>query len=281
MYWMVFLYALLGLALGSFLNVCIHRLPRGESIVLPRSRCPQCGSAIAAYDNIPLLSFLLLRGRCRSCGIRISLQYPLVELFTGLACYACAREWSFTPPTFVNSLLLAIIIALIFIDYHHQILPNRLTLPGTALGIGLCRFQAAEFYGDALSFRLAAALAPGDPAAMLPWMGSIAGALIGGGILLLVAFLYQIARRRQGLGMGDVKMMAMVGAFLGWRLAMLIIFIGSALGSIIGILLIMFRGQNLQTKLAFGTFLGAAAAIALFYGLDFIHWYAASTSSVP
>ena len=263
-----------GLVVGSFLNVCIYRLPRRESIVFPGSHCPHCGQGVRPYDNIPMISYLLLRGRCRACGERISLQYPIVELLAGLAFFACAAKWGLTPPAFVNSIFLSIIIVLVFTDYHHQILPNVLTLPGTLAGILLSPFQAAEFYQDAVSHNLASLVYAGNEEAILPWAGSITGALIGGGILFLVGAAYQAIRRRQGLGMGDIKMMAMVGAFAGWRLAIFTVFVGSLLGSVLGIFLILFGGRTLQTKLAFGTFLGVAAALALFYGPAIFQWYA-------
>ena len=262
-----------GLVVGSFLNVCIYRLPRRESIVFPGSHCPHCGQGVRPYDNIPLLSYLLLRGTCRACGERISLQYPMVELLAGSAFYACAAKWGLTPPAFVNSIFLSIIIVLIFTDYHHQILPNVLTLPGILAGILLSPLQAAEFYQDALSYSLASLVDAANEETILPWAGSIAGALIGGGILFIVGAAYQALRKRQGLGMGDIKMMAMVGAFAGWRLALFTIFVGSLLGSVLGIILILFGGRTLQTKLAFGTFLDAAAALALFYGPAVFRWY--------
>ncbi len=257
------LYALLGLVIGSFLNVCIYRIPIGKSVVSPRSACPHCGTAIPFYDNIPVLSFLLLRGRCRVCSVPISPQYPCVELLTGAAFLVCALRWHFAPPTFVNSLFLAVIIVLIFTDYRHRILPNVLTLPGAVAGILLSPLQDIEVYRDILPVSRA----------LLPWVGSVTGAVAGGGMLLVVGLGYQKLRHRQGLGMGDVKMMAMVGAFLGWRLTFLAIFAGSFLGLLTGIYLIVFRKQTFQTKLPFGVFLGIGSALALFYGIPFLQWY--------
>jgi leader peptidase (prepilin peptidase) / N-methyltransferase len=281
MLWTAVLYALLGLAVGSFLNVCIHRLPRRESVVVPASHCPACGHGIAPYDNIPVVSYLVLAGRCRHCGARISLRYPAVEILTALAFYACAAKWEFSGPCFVNSLLLAAVIVLMFIDYDHQILPNVVTLPGTVAGIALCAFQDPAFYMDRVTYRLSALLSPGGGQSFLAWVGSLFGAAVGAGTLFAVAALYELVRKRQGLGMGDVKMMAMVGAFLGWRLAVLTIFMGSALGSLLGVFLMLFHGRSLQTKLAFGTFLGAATALALFFGLPFLDWYAGSLPAAP
>ncbi len=229
-------YAVFGLIIGSFLNVCIYRIPLGKSVVFPASGCPHCSQSIRFYDNIPVLSYFLLRGKCRFCKEPISIQYPIVELLTALAFYACARTWSFEPPTFVNSLFLAVVIILIFTDYNHRILPNVLTIPGTVAGILLSRFQEHAFYHDLLSMRLASLLFPAHSQIALPWMGSVIGAIIAGGVLLVVSIAYELLRKKQGLGLGDVKMMAMVGAFLGWPLAWLTIFAGSLLGSLLGIL---------------------------------------------
>jgi leader peptidase (prepilin peptidase)/N-methyltransferase len=246
----------------------------GKSVVFPGSSCPNCGKSIRPYDNIPVLSFILLRGKCRHCSAPISFQYPFVELLTGASFYACAARWNFDPPTFVNSLLLSVIIILIFTDYQHRILPNVLTLPGTIVGILLSPFQSSPYYSfDALSVKAASRLWPHNPQAALPWVGSLAGAIIGGGFLLVVALGYEKLRKRQGLGMGDVKMMAMVGAFLGFPLAILTLLLGSFLGTLGGISLMIFRQANLQTKLALGVFLGISTAISLFYGLPFLHWY--------
>ncbi len=266
-------YALLGLLLGSFLNVCIYRIPLEKSIVSPGSSCPHCGASIRFFDNIPILSFLWLRGKCRDCRNSISIQYPLVELLSCLAFYCCARVWSFTSPTYVNSLFLAIVIILIFTDYNHRILPNVLTLPGVIVGILLSPFQTPQVYRDILTFKVISLLGFENATAILPWIGSILGAIIGGGLLFLVAFTYEIVRRRQGLGMGDVKMMAMVGAFIGWRLALMTIFVASLLGTFVGIFLILLRKMDTQGKLAFGVFLGLGSALCLFYGFSFVRWY--------
>lgn len=266
-------YAVLGLIIGSFLNVCIYRIPLRKSVVSPRSSCTRCETRIPFYDNIPVLSWVLLRGKCRFCGAPISFQYPFVELLTGAAFLVCGLKWNFTPPTYVNTLFLSVIIILIFTDFHHRILPNVLTLPGAIAGILLSPFQDPAVYIDALSARIAGLFDFQTARAVLPWAGSLSGSVIGGGILLVIGFGYQKLRKRQGLGMGDIKMMAMVGAFLGWRLTFLTIFAGSLLGLLAGIYLIIFRKQNLQAKLPFGVFLGIGSALALFYGLSFLEWY--------
>lgn len=268
------LYAVFGLIIGSFLNVCIFRIPRGESIVFPASHCPNCGAKIRPYDNVPVLSYLWLLGRCRSCRQPVSLQYPAVEILNGAAYYFCALKWGAAAPTLVNSLLLSVLIVLVFIDWQHQILPNVLTLPGAALGILLSPLQTSSLFSDPLTFGIASLIRQEPPAWILNPVGSALGALVGAGILEVVAILYKAVRKQQGLGMGDVKMMALVGAFLGWRVALLTIFAGSFIGSLTGIFLILFKGSNLQTRLAFGTFLGIGAALALFFGPSFIRWYA-------
>jgi leader peptidase (prepilin peptidase)/N-methyltransferase len=196
-----------------------------------------------------------------------------VELLTGLAFFASARVWGFNPPTFVNSLFLAVIIVLIFIDYHHQILPDVLTIPGTIVGILLSPFQMFPVYLGLLEVKAVEIAGLQDTPLLWPWLGSIIGALFGGGLLFLVAFIYKKLRHRDGLGFGDVKMMLMVGAFLGYRLALLTIFAGAMLGSIVGVSMQLMGKANMQTRLAFGVFLGIAAAAALFWGIPFLEWY--------
>jgi leader peptidase (prepilin peptidase) / N-methyltransferase len=267
------IYGVFGLVIGSFLNVCIYRLPRSTSIALPRSRCPHCDTPIRPYDNIPVLSYIILRGKCRSCGKPISIQYPIVELLTGLAFYACAHTWGFAPATLVNSLFLSMVIVLVFIDYRHQILPNVITLPGTVVGILLSPFQTPEVYADVLSFRVASLFGLEHIRATLPWAGSILGAVIWGALLYIVGMGYFKLRKIQGLGMGDVKMMAMVGAFIGIRLAFVTVFAGSLLGLIFGLSLMILGRANMRTKLAFGVFLGIGAVFSLFYGLPLLRWY--------
>jgi len=268
------IYALFGLVIGSFLNVCIYRIPIGKSVVTPGSACPHCGTSIRPFDNIPVLSYLILLGRCRNCKASISIQYPIVELMTGAAFFACAWKWDFASPTFVNTLLLSIVIVLVFTDWHHRILPNVLTLPGIIAGILLSPFQSRSYYSfDWISSKAASLIWPGNPQAALPWTGSVIGAVIGGGILLVVGLVYEKLRKRQGLGMGDVKMMAMVGAFLGYPLAILTLMAGSLFGTLLGIALMLAGRGSLQTKLAFGVFLGIGTVISIFYGLSFLLWY--------
>ena len=194
-------YTLLGLIVGSFLNVCIYRIPLRKSVIFPGSSCPRCGKPIRPYDNIPVISYLLLRGKCRFCRGSVSIQYPVVELLTGAAFLACALTWEFASPTFVNSLFLCIIIILVFTDYHHRILPNVLTLPGVAAGILLSPLQSELYYSNWLSWNAASLVWPGNPAAVLPWIGSLLGAVVGSAPLLLLGVGYEKLRGRQGLGM--------------------------------------------------------------------------------
>ncbi len=277
-----YLHGLFGLIVGSFLNVCIRRLPLGESVVSPRSRCPQCASPIRPYDNVPLLSWLWLGGRCRDCRAPISIRYPGVELLAAVLFLQCARTWGFSAPAFINSLFLAAVVVLVFIDYDHQILPNVITIPGTVAGLVLAPWQSPGFFSDSITRGASSILPLVEPeGAVMHLTGSFLGVLAGGGSLYLVAFAYQVVRRRQGLGMGDVKMMAMVGAVAGWRIALLTIFVGSLLGSILGVFLIFFHGKDMQHKLAFGTFLGAAYILVIFFGIDLLDWYAGMVAPAP
>jgi len=231
-----------GAALGSFVNVVIHRLPRGESVVRPPSHCPGCQQRIAWYDNVPLLSFLWLRGRCRRCGQSISLRYPLVEaLAAGLT--LAVGLWAPSAIGAAATLLFALaLLAIIFIDYDHRIIPDSITLPGILIGLLVALFTPRS---------LAAALG---------------GVLVGGGGLLAVAWAYRRVTGRDGLGMGDVKLMAMVGAFIGWQGALATLVLGSLGGSLVGVALIASRRGSGQTALPFGSFLAPAAWVALFVG---------------
>ena len=246
----VSLIGVLGLAVGSFLNVCIYRLPRGESLVHPRSRCPHCGRSLAWFDNIPLASWLALRGRCRQCGGPIAGRYPLVELVTALVWILIAVM---TPPgvLLASRLVLATaLIVLFMIDLEHQILPNVITLPGIVIGF------------------LFSLVAPPGPVA------SIIGILLGAGILYAIATGYYMLRGEEGMGMGDVKMLAMLGAFLGWKAVLLTLVLSSFAGAIVGVLLMVVSRENLKYALPFGTFLALGALVAMLVGDDLIAWYA-------
>jgi leader peptidase (prepilin peptidase)/N-methyltransferase len=267
--------AVLGAMIGSFLNVVIHRLPREQSIVLPKSACPACGAAIHFYDNIPILSFLILRGRCRSCRRPISPRYPAVEALCALlfAVVTWRDGLSFALPfdiAFAASLL-----ALVFIDAEHMILPNAITYPGILFAV-ITRV-ALPYLGGPSHFDDLPDLVsvfPGYPVWIVSLVGAAIGALAGGGSLWLMGVIWKKLRGVEAMGMGDVKMMLMVGAFLGWRLAVLTIFIGVFSGSIAGIA-VMFRrgGRNLQMMLPFGIFLGIGGVISLLAGARIVEWY--------
>ena len=248
--WPLFALAL-GLLIGSFANVCIHRLPLGESVVSPRSRCPSCRAAIAAGDNVPVLSYLFLKGRCRHCGTRISPRYPAVELANGLLYLAVALLDGPTPRALVDMAFVTALLVLSLIDLDHQILPDVITIPGIAAGV----ITSAALGGWEAGLRSALAAAGGYLA------------------FWAVAFAYRRARGVEGLGQGDWKLAAMLGAFLGWERMLLTILFASVLGTIVGVALIVTRGRSSQHPLPLGTFLGLAGVVVLFIGQPLVDWY--------
>ena len=262
----VVLVVIAGLVFGSFLNVCIYRIPRGLSVVLPSSRCPDCGRVIRPWENIPLLSFLLQRGRCRGCGRPISWVYPTVEAMTAVCFGLLYWKFGLAWPFFLNAAFFCLIVALIFIDLFDRILPDVLTLGGTVLGFLLSPFQSPEFLHGTGS------VAWGGPIAG-SYLNSALGILFGGGFLWLVAWAYLKLRKIEGMGFGDVKMMAMIGAFLGWQFSWLTILLGSLLGALLGGFYIWLAGQNRRYELPFGSFLGLAAMVVTLAGPAFVHWY--------
>jgi leader peptidase (prepilin peptidase)/N-methyltransferase len=240
---------LFGLVIGSFLNVCIFRLPMELSVVTPASRCLRCGHVLGWIENIPVLSYAVLGGRCRQCRAPISIVYPLIELVTAAifvgAAYQFGLSW-----LLVSRLLLACgLIVLFVIDLQHRILPNVITLPGIVIGV---------------LFSLVTE--PGI-------VSSLIGAAAGGGVLLAIAETYYRVRHEQGLGMGDVKMLAMIGAFLGWKLMLLTLVLSSFLGSLVGVAMLMSSRKNLKYALPFGTFLAAATMVSMFVGDAILSWY--------
>ena len=267
----------LGAVIGSFLNVVIHRVPREESIVLPSSRCPSCGAEISFYDNVPVLSYLMLGGRCRSCKVHISARYPAVEALTALLWVAVAWRdgLSFALP--FDLVFVTAITALIFIDAEHMILPNAITYPGIAFAL-IARL-ALPFLMGAPHFDDLPMLLNGGLAGMPLWAASLVGALIGalagGGSLWLMGWIWEKLRGVEAMGLGDVKMMFMVGAYLGWRLTVLNIFLGVFSGSLIGIALMLRQGKrDMKMLLPFGVFLGIGAIAALLFGSQIVDWYA-------
>lgn len=267
---------ILGAIIGSFLNVVIHRVPREQSVVFPNSACPSCHTALRPYDNIPILSFLVLGGRCRFCRKQISIRYPIVEALTAFLFVAVALRdgTSFALP--FELAFVAALLALIFIDAEHMILPNVITYPGILFAL-LTRIAVPYLAGPA-AFDDLPSLISRLPANLPLWsvslIGAVIGALVGGGSLWLMGFLWEKLRGVEAMGLGDVKMMFMVGAFLGWRLAGLTIFFGVFSGSLIGIAIMMKRGKrNMQMMLPFGIFLGVGAIASLFFGHFVVEWY--------
>ena len=262
--------AAVGAAIGSFLNVVIHRVPRDESIVFPHSRCPSCGTAIRPYDNIPVISYALLRGRCRACRTPIAARYPAVEALTALLFALVFLRTGLTLALPFDLLFVAAIIALVFIDAEHMILPDVITYPGIALAF-VARVVVPNLHG--LSPLADGALA-GWPAWAVSLVGAFIGALVGGGSLWLVGWLWERLRGVEAMGLGDVKMMFMVGAYLGWPLTVLTIFLGVFSGSITGVALMIRKGErDMQMLLPFGIFLGLGAIISLLVGSSIVAWY--------
>lgn len=273
----------LGAIIGSFLNVVIFRLPREESIVFPNSRCPQCSTAIHAYDNIPVISYLLLKGRCRTCSAPISRRYPAVEaltgiLFVGVFLHDVIGRNGPTAAILFDLAFVSALVALIFIDAEHMILPNAITYPGIVFALVarllLPFLMGANAFDDLPSLAQISVLS-NLPVWAISLVGALLGALAGGGSLWLMGWLWEKLRGVEAMGLGDVKMMFMVGAYLGWRLSVLTIFLGVITASLTGILLMLKRGErNMQMLLPFGIFLGIGSIIALLVGARIISWYA-------
>jgi leader peptidase (prepilin peptidase)/N-methyltransferase len=246
------LVAVAGLVLGSFFNVVIYRLPRGLSLSHPPSSCPGCGARIRPYDNVPVLSYLLLRGKCRRCGQKISPVYPAVEALTALGFVLvhlhAGRVLSLE--FFAGCLFTSALVVLGFIDAYHQILPDAVTMPGLVLAL------AYSFFRDDLTFR-----------------GALLGAVAGSGFLLLVYGAYYLVRKKEGLGMGDVTMMLMVGAYLGLMRTLLVLVLASFVGALVGVFFILRRGKDFQFALPFGTFIAPAAFVAMIWGEAIVRSY--------
>lgn len=239
-----------GAMVGSFLNVCIHRLPKEESVVRPGSHCPKCGTPIRFYDNIPLVSYLLLRGRCRYCQTSISIQYPIVEAMTALSSLSLFITFGASLSFLYYFLFVAALIVITVIDLHHQIIPDVISLPGIVIGV------------------LGSLIIP-----QITLWTSLIGMLAGGGSLFLVATVYQWLFKREGMGGGDVKLLAMIGAFLGWKAVILTIFLSSFIGSVVGITAMLIKGKDFKYAIPFGPFLALGAVMSLFWGESLIKWY--------
>ena len=239
-----------GMVVGSFLNVCICRMPKNESVVSPPSHCPGCSYQIRWYDNIPLVSYLLLRGKCRGCGAHISLQYPLVELLNGVLTLLLFLRFGPTLAFAVLFLFCSALVVITFIDIEHQIIPDEISLPGIVVGFILSFFLQGH-----------------------TWLNSLLGILLGGGSLLLVAYSYQKLTGKDGMGGGDIKLLAMMGAFLGWKAVPFIIFTSSLVGSLIGISIMLLQKKDSKLAIPFGPYLAFGAVLYIFYGKSLIRWY--------
>ena len=241
---------ILGAMVGSFLNVCIIRLPKEESIIVPGSHCPHCKTHIKFYDNIPLISYLLLGAKCRYCHEPISIQYPLIEGIAAVSSLLLFIKFGPSLSYLFYFSFIAALITITVIDLFHQIIPDVISLPG--IGIGL----------------LASLVIPHQT-----FYNSLIGTLCGGGSLFLVATLYQWWFKREGMGGGDVKLLAMIGAFLGWKSVILTILLSSLIGSITGIMIMVLKGKDFKYAIPFGPFLSVGAVISLFYQNEIISWY--------
>ncbi|MFH1874677.1 MAG: prepilin peptidase [Pseudomonadota bacterium] len=255
--WINFLFAgMFGALVGSFLNVCIVRLPREESIILPRSHCRSCEHQLSWWENIPIFSYLILKGKCRHCQEQIPVRYPAVELITimlSLTCWKFLGQFNLYTAYFL--LLVCPLIVVTFIDLEFRIIPNQITLPGIAAG-----FLVSIFFAGKYTYYEAA-------------LNSMLGILVGGGFLYLVAFIYEKLKKAEGMGGGDVKLAAMLGAFFGWRAAIFILFASSVLGSLVGLLLLIIKKKDAKFAFPFGPFLALAGLIYFFFGKQIIGWY--------
>jgi len=241
---------LLGLVVGSFLNVCIYRLPRDLSIVRPRSRCPSCEGTIRWYDNLPVLSYLLLRGRCRHCGASIPVRYPAVECATALVSWVCFRRFGPGWEYLLYFVYAAALLTVSVIDLDHRIIPDEISLPGIAAGL------------------LLAALTPFNSL-----LDALIGALLGGGFLVVVGLAYEAFRKQEGIGGGDIKLLAMIGAFTGWKGALFAIFGGSLIASILGVGLMIVRRADGKLPIPFGPFLSGASFLHILVGNQLVQAY--------
>ena len=242
---------LFGMCIGSFMNVCIYRLPLEKSIADPaRSVCPSCGNMIKYYDNIPVLSYLWLKGRCRHCSEPISLRYPLVEALTGLAAASVFFAFGLTLEGLIYFVFIAALLVITFIDIDHKIIPNVISIPGIPIGlIASLALPAVTFKESAL------------------------GLLVGGGSLLIVAWVYHLLTRKEGMGGGDIKLLAMIGTIVGWKGVLFTIFVSSAVGSLVGLTVMLAKGKNMKFAVPFGPFLAIGAVTYIFFGQRIIYWY--------
>ncbi len=239
-----------GAVIGSFLNVCIYRIPAGKSVVSPPSSCPRCGHVIRWYQNVPIISWVLLGGKCSSCKNAIAMRYPLVEALNGVLYAVTIYYFSTSWAAMAYLLFLSLLVIVVFIDIDHQIIPNVITFPGVLLGF------ACSFFIP-----------------WLPWHESALGILFGALLLGVVAFGYKLFTGKEGMGMGDLKLLAMIGAFLGWKAVLPVVFVASLAGTFIGVPLMLVKGADGKLALPFGPFLSLAAVVYLFWWNPIFSWY--------
>lgn len=239
-----------GLCIGSFMNVCIYRVPVSKSIVHPGSMCPKCGNVIRFYDNIPVLSYLWLKGRCRNCNESISIRYPLVEIISGLFSLCVFLIFGLSLEGIIYYVFISTLLVITFIDIDHQIIPDTISIPGIPAGF------IASFVLPSLTY-----------------LDSLLGILAGGVSLFLVSWIYELIKGKSGMGGGDIKLLAMIGAFIGWKGVLFTIFISSAVGTLTGIIIMLRTQKGLKLAVPFGPFLSIGAVIYIFFGPQLIYWY--------
>ena len=240
----------MGLCIGSFLNVCIYRLPESKSIVHPRSMCPNCDTLIPFYDNIPLFSYLWLKGQCRRCKVKISMRYPMVELLGGLVALGTYLRFGLTIETLIYYVFIAALLVVTFIDLDHRIIPDVITLPG----IPIC--FAASFALPAITYK-----------------DALLGILVGGGSLFLVAWVYTLLTKKEGMGGGDIKLLAMMGAIVGWQGVLFTIFVASLVGTLAGFAVMLQSRKGMKLAVPFGPFLSIGSITYIFFGTELVTWY--------
>ncbi len=239
-----------GACIGSFLNVCIYRLPAKKSIVFPGSACPHCGEKIRPYDNIPILSYLWLRGRCHHCNVRIPIRYMIVEVIGGAFAVLAYLKFGLSVEGLIYYAFVASLLVITFIDIDFQIIPDSISLPGIPIGF------AASFALSAITYK-----------------ASLLGILIGGGTLYLIAWTYHLLTKKEGMGGGDIKLLAMIGAFIGWQGVLFTIFVASAVGTLSGVLVMLRQKKGLKLAIPFGRFLSIRGIAYVFMGSALITWY--------
>jgi leader peptidase (prepilin peptidase)/N-methyltransferase len=249
-YYLIYIFTFIfGSIVGSFLNVCIHRIPEDKSIIFPASSCPNCSNPIALYDNIPIISYLFLLGRCRNCKEVISPRYPLVEFLTASFSLVLYRTFGLSPEFVIYFVFISSLVVITFIDLKHQIIPDVISLPG--IGVG---FFASYFLPHGI-------------------LNSAIGIFAGGGMLFLIAAIYYFVTGREGMGGGDIKLLAMIGAFISWKGVIITIFTGSFIGAVVGLTLMLAKGKDSKYAIPFGPFLAIGALISLFFGEGILNWY--------